>query len=655
MVYTLRVSVEDIFPPIERLLAVPGSLTLLELHRVLQLCFGWEDGQSHEFVFDGSEEDESLTLAQALGTEVPSYILYNYDFEEGWQVGIVLEHVDPAASQGPPRCLEGSRAGPKEGSGGVQGYYELLDVLADPDQEMHQMMKQWAGRWSPESFSVARLNRKLERAFPPPLRPGPLGSIGGYRADRLNLRQQMVAALLERGEPMTLEQIAERLDRAGVVLPQGLTSLRRAWRRQPPMREQSGGKLELETDHPEFRLTLTWMQEALERETSPARAKARPEPVTLELLERAMPHGLSHKLTLRRFLTLLLDLVGGQARLDELAERATAMGWKVSPDDILRSIRGRPQVFLREGEMVTLERGPGDLDKARKAFTSWWTSQGARAAELEDLDERMARRREEAARRRDQTRDWFRSASREVVRWIAAGDGLAAACMQLPQQRTSFFGPGETEQLRARLRGTDVVIGLDPKALFELLGLDARLTRFIDITPPFSSFGSGRQRHKVSLDEALAMTVPVEDPLGSEQRMRDWLTTDCLEPLADRLARDVRVLHAYYRYGVQQRAVRRRAQGWEDFVPVQWNLGYETPLEAALDYALMTRSSLMLSVDPANPLTAEEWLRPFQPVELCEELLRGTWLDTKEKATVAVSDIVCYSLEKDVPDDDYHW
>ncbi len=63
----------------------------------------------------------------------------------------------------------------------------------------------------------------------------------------LNLFHPMVVALLERGGPMTVEQIAERLTDAGVIAESGdmVLSLKKAWHGREPVYRDSGGRLGL--------------------------------------------------------------------------------------------------------------------------------------------------------------------------------------------------------------------------------------------------------------------------------------------------------------------------------------------------------------------------------------------------------------------------
>ena len=47
--FQLRVTLEDIYPPIWRRLLVPADITLAKLHHVIQAAMGWEDYHLHEF------------------------------------------------------------------------------------------------------------------------------------------------------------------------------------------------------------------------------------------------------------------------------------------------------------------------------------------------------------------------------------------------------------------------------------------------------------------------------------------------------------------------------------------------------------------------------------------------------------------------------
>ena len=45
----LKITIEDTHPPVWRRLVVPENISFYDLHRVIQLVFGWEDMHMHIF------------------------------------------------------------------------------------------------------------------------------------------------------------------------------------------------------------------------------------------------------------------------------------------------------------------------------------------------------------------------------------------------------------------------------------------------------------------------------------------------------------------------------------------------------------------------------------------------------------------------------
>lgn len=177
----LRVVIVGTEPKIWRLLEVDANLSLAELHDALQITFGWRESHLHNFTdhdpFDRHHElprigrpprtwapddpygdDDELSesewaLAQVFdGFDGPLY--YIYDFGDGWiHVIELVERI--AQDQSAPRAvlLKGERRGPLEDSGGIRGYFEKLQILADPQHPEHAEITEWvhwvAGPWLP--------------------------------------------------------------------------------------------------------------------------------------------------------------------------------------------------------------------------------------------------------------------------------------------------------------------------------------------------------------------------------------------------------------------------------------------------------------------------------------------------------------------------
>ena len=170
----LTVSLRHIKPRIWRRLLVPASLTLRELHAVIQAAMGWDDYHLHLFeiagVLYGDVEEiddgpigneEAFTIGQA--AEKASTFRYEYDFGDGWEHDIRVDKVLPSLGIGTPQLTGGSRACPPEDCGGPWGYQELLDVLADPSHPEHQERLEWAGgEFDPEAFDIEATNANLD-------------------------------------------------------------------------------------------------------------------------------------------------------------------------------------------------------------------------------------------------------------------------------------------------------------------------------------------------------------------------------------------------------------------------------------------------------------------------------------------------------------
>lgn len=91
----LRVVLCDVEPPVARVIDVPGSASLPELHDLLQSAIGWTDSHLHQFVtpdatygmeIPGGEvwpEDQHYEDGARL-VDLGSKFAYLYDFGDGW-------------------------------------------------------------------------------------------------------------------------------------------------------------------------------------------------------------------------------------------------------------------------------------------------------------------------------------------------------------------------------------------------------------------------------------------------------------------------------------------------------------------------------------------------------------------------------------------
>lgn len=191
-VYQLKVTLEEIRPPIWRRILVPSGITFLKLHKIIQAAFGWQDYHLYDFNFGdvvvfipdpdcapgelykrAGELNARRTKIDALFGERRECV-YTYDFGDNWQHEVVLEKILPAEEgQRYPVCVGGARHRPPEDVGGISGYEEFLRVIRDPRHPEHDDYLVWAekdtgGRkFDPEYFYINEVNRALARLTRP--------------------------------------------------------------------------------------------------------------------------------------------------------------------------------------------------------------------------------------------------------------------------------------------------------------------------------------------------------------------------------------------------------------------------------------------------------------------------------------------------------
>lgn len=175
-VYQIKVSLRGAKPPIWRRLRVSSRLTLAELHTVLQIAMGWHDSHLHQFEVGnrpfapaganrgGRVDDERKIRLADVAPRVGARFRYEYDFGDSWEHDIVVEDIQPGSAdlRYSAECVAGRRSGPPEDCGGVWGYAELCEVLADPAHPEHQERLDWlGGSFDPTAFDTAAINDEL--------------------------------------------------------------------------------------------------------------------------------------------------------------------------------------------------------------------------------------------------------------------------------------------------------------------------------------------------------------------------------------------------------------------------------------------------------------------------------------------------------------
>jgi hypothetical protein len=176
--YTLQITLLGVTPPVWRLVAAPGDLTLARLHQVIQQAMGWSDAHPYHFEASGQTYPDPAAVDRPAAALDPrrivlddlqlaqgSTVTYIYDLGDDWVHQLTVEGVaPPSAALRSAVLLGGAGACPPEKSGGPGGYAALLAAqdAIDPDA------------WDPVAAAL-RLSglAKPSQAEAPPIPPPP--------------------------------------------------------------------------------------------------------------------------------------------------------------------------------------------------------------------------------------------------------------------------------------------------------------------------------------------------------------------------------------------------------------------------------------------------------------------------------------------------
>ena len=182
--YQFKITLKGITPPIWRRIQVKNC-TLDKLHERIQTAMGWTNSHLHDFKIAGrsygdplllDENFEEFDYADSTTTKLSDILPttgnqfrfeYQYDFGDSWHHEVLFEGC-VRAEQGKryPVCVEGERACPPEDVGGVPGYQEYLEAMADSDHERHEEFRRWRGPFDPEAFDAVKATKRMHRGLP---------------------------------------------------------------------------------------------------------------------------------------------------------------------------------------------------------------------------------------------------------------------------------------------------------------------------------------------------------------------------------------------------------------------------------------------------------------------------------------------------------
>ncbi|MBA2116727.1 plasmid pRiA4b ORF-3 family protein [Bremerella alba] len=180
ILYQFKITLLGVKPLIWRRIQVQDC-TLDKLHEHIQTAMGWTNSHLHQFVIKEKRYgdpglmddldciDSTATMMSEIlpKTGKPFRFKYDYDFGDGWEHEVLYEG-SPLSEKGKkyPLCLEGERACPPEDIGGVWGYADYLEALADSQHELHEEYMEWNGPFDPDKFDSKKATKEMKKGLP---------------------------------------------------------------------------------------------------------------------------------------------------------------------------------------------------------------------------------------------------------------------------------------------------------------------------------------------------------------------------------------------------------------------------------------------------------------------------------------------------------
>lgn len=167
-----------------RRVITPVDISFKQLHQILQAVFDWKSYHMYDFnILDEAgkcvlnvisefeevfEPRQDCHMCLASEVKLSSYIIhqykiaYCYDYGDNWEHEITIRGTNPDYDKNYPVCFMGEGNAPPEDVGGISGYEDFLEIMADPSHVEYGDMQKWAQSQWYKTFNLEFINRRLK-------------------------------------------------------------------------------------------------------------------------------------------------------------------------------------------------------------------------------------------------------------------------------------------------------------------------------------------------------------------------------------------------------------------------------------------------------------------------------------------------------------
>lgn len=394
-----------------------------------------------------------------------------------------------------------------------------------------------------------------------------------------NTYSLLIVALLERGEAMTLLEVAERFAAAGVApAERALQSLQRCKPARAPV-YRDGDHYALDPHDEELDLWAFRLGLRPPRMPSLSVVRSAPEPLpglhqplTVAELDEAWRGASLYAWSSYRLALAVLDAHGEAMAPEGVVAfvRARSRWHSLSPDSAKFRSR-RSTVRAREDGRWEIGDDQDALLSARKAVRD--RVQMLRRSSAPRLDPVMM----EVSRRAHERRRAAHAAElaalrRVLVHTFPANAPLAVVLMDLAERAIETFVEDELDSARERISGYDFIGAVDVRMMLRVLEIDPGERRLAELGPPQKSKALNNRGRTLKITTAMLVqgSCGIARPFGDPRKMAVYLREGQTTRFRRRLEADAKSLFALYEYGRLHGAVRLRWGFLDEMIPAPW-------------------------------------------------------------------------------------
>ena len=446
-----------------------------------------------------------------------------------------------------------------------------------------------------------------------------LPSVEAAAAEGHKLFHLVVLALFERGAPMTLSELVERL--APVVDPASgdlAMSIQKAWHGLHPVLRGRDGRFTLDHDERELKMALVGMDLWRPSRAGPAaqeppqvRERADTDPLTAEELEAAFAGNTAWRSAAREIASVLdangrpMTLAEVDAHLQKLVGSPCRSHLPpASGHSIAKLILQSEDEFLRlDHESEALPAMRRAVRKAAHTVLETRTRAARTAEEMRAHQIASETREREAVAR-------LATLSRALLR-VFPGPEVQAATLIDTQDRTIRTFVGDVSELPDALRRYQVLVGIGLRDALAALQLDPTRWQLVELDPPRKTrkLNKSGRTLKITTPMLISSSVGISRAIGDPKQTAAWLAAGDHGKVTRRLESDAKHLYAYWRYGALHGSVRLLWGFLDEALAVDWRMPGEPSLYSVLAQARKENRAVDLVLGRSAPGWSDPWSR----------------------------------------------